>query len=314
MGGYRSREVAGGSKSSVRGAESGGLRLWSAEQPLWRAGGREFRFEHPLAAGIVNVTSDSFFSGARSHTPEQAVKDGLALATEGFEVLDIGAVAARSGPPVPADAEAEALIPVVEGLRAATDLPLSVDTFSAEVAARAIEAGAEIVNDISGGSPEMYALAAETGCGLVIMHIEGPPRTERDPRPYDDVVAHLLEFFTGRIQAAVESGVSAEQVAIDPGFDFDLTVDDNLELLGRLDELHALGRPLFVALSRKDFLGAVLAGSWEERLPPEDLEWATVGAVTIAVARGAQILRIHDVSSLDAIRVAHAICDPAYGG
>jgi dihydropteroate synthase len=277
---------------------------------VWRAGDLEFRFEHPLAAGIVNVTSDSFFSGARSYTPEQAVKDGLALASEGFDILDVGAVAARSGPPVPAEEEAAALIPVIEGLRAATEVPLSVDTFSPEVARRAIEAGAAIINDISGGGPKMFALAAETGCGLVVMHIEGPPRTDRDPRPYGDVVAHLLEFFGERLEAAAAAGVAAEQIALDPGFDFDLTVDDNMELLGRLDELHALDRPLFVALSRKDFLGAVLAGSWEDRLPPEELEWATVGAVTMAVARGAQILRIHDVSSLDAIRVAHAIVDP----
>jgi dihydropteroate synthase len=158
----------------------------------------------------------------------------------------------------------------------------------------------------------MFELAAETSCGLVVMHIEGPPRTDREPRPYDDVIAHLLDFFAGRLEAAAKEGVAPEQIALDPGFDFDLTVEDNMELLGRVDELHPLGRPLFVALSRKDFLGAVLAGSWENRLPPEELEWATVGAVTIAVARGAQILRIHDISSLDAIRVAHAIVDPSW--
>lgn len=280
----------------------------------WRIGDRTLSLERPHAAGIVNVTSDSFFSGARSDTPEQAIADGRALAAEGFDILDIGAVAARSGPPVPVEEELAGLMPVVEGLRAATDLALSVDTFSPEVARRALEAGAAIVNDTSGGSPEMFELAAGTGCGLVVMHIEGPPRTDREPRHYEDVIAHLLDYFAERIEQAVAAGVSAEQLALDPGFDFDLAVEDNLALLARLDELHALRRPLFVALSRKDFLGAVLAGSWEHRLPPEELEWATAAAVTIAVSKGAQVLRIHDVSSLDAMRVAHRIVTPGPEG
>lgn len=274
---------------------------------MWRIRDRTLSLDRPLAAGIVNVTSDSFFSGARSGTPEQAIADGVALAESGFDMLDVGAVAARSGPPVAAEREAALLVPTVEGL-AASGLPVSVDTFSVEVARQAIAAGAAIVNDISGGGdPAMYELAAETGCGLVIMHIEGPPRVERRPRDYDDVVAHLLDFFAERLETGRRLGVPVEQIALDPGFDFDLRVQDSARLLARLDELLVLGRPLFVALSRKDFLGAVLAGSWEERLPAEQREWATAAAVAVAVSRGARIFRLHDSSALDSMRVADRI-------
>ena len=135
------------------------------------------------------------------------------------------------------------------------------------------------INDIAGGSEAMLELAAETGCGLVVMHIEGPPREDREPPRHDDPVDHLKSWFAERLEAASRLGVDEEQIAIDPGLDFDLSVDDDLEILRRLGELKVLGRPLYISLSRKDFLGAVLAGSWEERLPPSDREWATAAAV-----------------------------------
>ena len=144
--------------------------------------------------------------------------------------------------------------------------PVLADTFSPEVASAAIDAGAAAINDIGGGADRMLALIAEHGCGYVLMHIEGPPRVDREPRDYDDVVAHVGEWFAGRIERAAELGVDPEQIALDPGLDFDLSADDDLELLRRLGELRELGRPLFVALSRKDFLGAIAAGSWERRL------------------------------------------------
>jgi dihydropteroate synthase len=142
------------------------------------------------------------------------------------------------------------------------------------------------------------------------MHIEGPPRVDRPPREYDDVIEHLKEWFRGRVELAVGLGVGEEQIAIDPGLDFDLTTDQDLEILRRLDELRDLGLPLYVSLSRKDFIGAVLAGSWEERLPPAEREWGTVAALTLAVQGGADILRIHDRSSLQAMRVAGRIVRP----
>lgn len=289
----------------------------------WRLADRTLDLAQPIGAGIVNVTVDSMFEGARSGTPEQAVADGLALAEAGFEMLDVGAVAAKAGPPVPPEDEAAALVPAIEGLvrRFQTlgssgnqdsgndaPLPVSADTFSVEVARAALEAGAVVVNDISGGCEEMFELVAETGCGYVLMHIEGPPRVDRPWRDYGDVVDHLRAWFEGRVELARDLGVAKEQIAIDPGLDFDLSPEQDLEILRRLGELRALGLPLYVSLSRKDFIGAVLAGSWDGRLPAGEREWGTVAAVTLAVREGADVLRIHDRSSLQAMRVAGEIC------
>jgi dihydropteroate synthase len=276
--------------------------------PSWRLADRVLDLASPLAVGIVNVTDDSFFEGARSGTPGRAIEDGLALAAEGFDLLDVGAVAARSGPPIAAEDEAGRLVPVVRALAADAGVPVSADTFQAPVAAAALDAGAAVINDVSGGAnPELLDLVGGHGCGYVLMHIEGPPRVEREPRGHVDPIAHLLRWFEERIGAAVDRGVAEEQIAIDPGLDFDLSVGDDLEILRRLDELHSLGRPLFVALSRKDFLGAVLTGSWEGRAPARDREWATAAATALAVASGAELVRLHDRSALDALRTAAAI-------
>jgi dihydropteroate synthase len=277
----------------------------------WRLANRRLELRSPLAAGIVNVTTDSFFAGARSETPERALADGLRLVEAGFDLLDVGALAARSGPPVPAEEEGSRLVPAVERLAAESGVPVLADTFSAEVAARALDAGAAGINDIGGGEPEMLELVAERGCGYVLMQIEGPPRVDRAPPRHDDPVAHLLEWFAERLERAAVAGIDGEQIALDPGLDFDLSVDDDLELLRRLGELRALGRPLFVALSRKDFLGAVLAGSWEGRLPAAEREAATLAATALAVAAGADVMRLHDVTALDAMRTAAAIAVPS---
>jgi dihydropteroate synthase len=273
---------------------------------LWKLAESTLDLELPAAAGIVNVTVDSMFEGARSGTPEQAVKDGRELVAAGFDMLDVGAVAARSGPPVAAEDEAAALVPAIEGL-AGTGVPVSADTFSVEVASVALDAGAAAVNDISGGTDEMLELVAGSGCGYVLMHIEGPPRVDRRAPDYGDVVDHLKAWFEGRVERARALGVAEEQIAIDPGLDFDLTTDQDIEILRRLGELRALGLPLYVSLSRKDFIGALLAGSWEERWPAGEREWGTVAAVALAVRSGADVLRVHDRSSLQAIRVAGAI-------
>ena len=296
----------------------------------WTTAAGDLDLGRPLGAGIVNVTVDSMFEGARSGTPEQAVADGLALAEAGFDMLDVGAVAAKAGPPVPPEEEAAALTPAIEGLTAAPPrrfqnrgpcrghdsgndgaVPVSADTFSVEVARQALTAGAAVVNDISGGGEEMFELVAASGCGYVLMHIEGPPRVDRPWRDYDDVVDHLRAWFEGRVELARELGVAEEQIAIDPGLDFDLSPAQDLEILRRLGELRALGLPLYVSLSRKDFIGAVLAGSWEGRLPAREREWGTVAAVTLAVREGADVLRIHDRSSLQALRVAAEIVSAA---
>jgi dihydropteroate synthase len=276
----------------------------------WRLADTALELDAPVGVGIVNVTDDSMFEGARSGTPDGAIEDGIALAESGFEMLDVGAVAAKSGPPVPPEEEADRLVPALQGLDARTELPLSADTFSPEVARAALDAGAAAINDIGGGSDGMFELAAEAGCGLVIMHIEGPPREDRPIPRYADPVDHLRAWFTARLEAATARGVAEEQIAIDPGLDFDLSVADDLEIIRRLAELKELGRPLYVSLSRKDFLGAVLADSWEDRLPAAEREWGTAAATTLAVTAGADLLRLHDRSALQAMRIAAAIDTP----
>jgi dihydropteroate synthase len=276
--------------------------------PAWRLVDRTLELDSPVVAGIVNVTDDSMYEGARSGTAEQAIEDGLALAEAGFEMLDVGAVAALSGPPVEAGEETTRLAPAIAGLVERTGIPVSADTFSVEVAEAALDAGAVAINDISGArDPALFDLCAATGAGLVLMHIEGAPREDRDPPRYDDVIDHLRGWFDDRLEAAAARGVDEEQIALDPGLDFDLGVHDGLEILRRLDELLSLGRPLYVSLSRKDLLGAVVAGSWEARLPPERREWATAAAAALAVERGASILRLHDASALQSVRIAGAI-------
>jgi dihydropteroate synthase len=283
----------------------------------WRLGDLTLDLTRPVGAGIVNVTVDSMFEGARSGTPEQAIADGIELVEAGFDMLDVGAVAARSGPAVSAEDECGALLPAIAGLatleigvddgedgEAGARVPISADTFQVDTARRALDAGAVCVNDISGGCEEMFELVAATGCGYVLMHIDGPPRVDRPWRDYDDVVDHLLRWFEERVERMRELGVADEQIAIDPGLDFDLSPEQDLEVMRRLGELRGLGLPLYVSLSRKDFIGAVLAGSWEERLPASEREWGTVAAVTLAVRAGADILRIHDRSSLQAMRLA----------
>jgi dihydropteroate synthase len=278
---------------------------------LWRLTETTLEFPPPLAAGIVNVTDDSFFAGARSATPERAVADGLGLVEAGFDLLDVGAVAARSGPSVTPEDEIARLVPAVERLAADAGVPVLADTFSPAVARRVLAAGAAAINDIGGGTDEMLELVAEAGCGYVLMHIEGPPRTDRAAPTYDDPVAHLLAWFGERLERALELGVEAERIALDPGLDFDLDVDDDLELLRRLGELRSLGHPVFLAPSRKDFLGAVLAGSWDERLPATEREAATLAVTALAAAQGVEIVRLHDVTALDALRTAAAIAGSA---
>ena len=294
----------------------------------WRISGRTIDFGPPLAAGIVNVTDDSFYEAARSGTPEGAIDDGLALVESGFDLLDVGALAARSGPPVSAADEASRLVPAIAGLTASlrrrvetvalsgeinpsasVGTPIVADTFSPDVAALALDAGAAAINDIGGGKDAMLELIAERGCGYVLMHIEGPPRVERPAPAYGDVVDHLGEWFADRLERGAALGVDPEQVALDPGLDFDLSTDDDVEILHRLGELRSLGRPLFVALSRKDFLGAVAAGSWDGRLAAEQRGPATLAATALAIDAGAEMLRLHDVEALDAMRTAAAIVE-----
>lgn len=282
--------------------------------PAWRLSDRTLDLAEPIGAAIVNVTSDSMFEGARSGTPEEAIADGVALAALGFEMLDVGAVPARSGPPVEAEAEIARLVPALAGMAERLDVPISADTFEPEVARAAVRAGAAAINDIGGGTDAMLEVVADCGCGYVLMHIEGPPRRDRPAPDYPDVVERLKAFFAERIERAMELGVAEEAIVIDPGLDFDLSTEQDLEILQRLEELHTLGRPLYVSLSRKDFIGAVLAGSWDGRLGASERGNGTIAAAAIAAAKGAQIHRLHDVEALDAVRLAGRIVASRHPG
>ena len=260
--------------------------------------------------GVLNVTPDSFSDGGLYLDPDAAVRHGRRLAAEGADILDIGGESTRpagaaygeGSDPVPEAEELERVLPVVERLGGAGPR-LSIDTMKVGVARAAIEAGATIVNDVSAfrSAPEMAGLVADAGADCCLLHMLGEPKTmQADPR-YDDVVAEVREFLEERLAFAVGEGVPEERVWLDPGIGFGKTVDHNLELIRRLDEIAAIGRPVVIGTSRKSFLGRITGRGERERVP------GTVASSVMAYERGASIFRVHDVAPMvDALRVAAA--------
>jgi dihydropteroate synthase len=257
----------------------------------------------PLVMGIVNVTPDSFSDGGRYLDPGAAIAHGRALREAGADILDVGGESTRPGAAVVgAEEEAARVIPVIEAL-AGAGARVSVDTSKAGVAAAALAAGAEIVNDVTAlGDPAMAAVCAEAGSGLILMHMKGTPRTmQADPR-YADVVAEVRDFLAGRLEAATAAGVDAERVWLDPGIGFGKTVEHNLELIARIGRIAELGRPVVVGTSRKNFIGVVTGREVGERIG------GSIATNVLALAGGASVLRVHDVTAtVDAIRVAEPI-------
>ena len=257
--------------------------------------------------GIVNVTPDSFSDGGEHADTGSAVAHGLRLAAEGAAILDVGGESTRPGSePVPVDEELRRVVPVVESLVAASPAVVSVDTTKAAVARAALDAGAAIVNDVTAlrGDPAMAALVAERGCQLCLMHMLGEPRTMQDDPRYDDVVAEVTAFLEERLAAAVAAGVREEQVLLDPGIGFGKTLEHNLTLLAHLDRIAAIGRPVVLGATRKRFIGALLG------LAPGERAVGTVATTVLGLARGAAVLRVHDVRpNVEALRVAQAILE-----
>lgn len=258
--------------------------------------------------GIVNVTPDSFSDGGLFLDAHAAVAHGLRLASEGAAVLDVGGESTRPGAePVPAQEELRRVVPVVEGL-AAEGHRISIDTTKLAVARAALDAGATLVNDVSAFrfEPELAGLVADSGAGCCLMHMLGEPRTMQLDPSYGDVVSDVKRFLEERLAFAVGEGVPEERVWLDPGFGFGKTVRHNLELLRRMDELVAIGRPVLVGTSRKSFLGKLTGGKPEgERLP------GTIATSVLALQRGASVFRVHDVAPLvDALTVAAATVTP----
>lgn len=262
-----------------------------------------------LVMGIVNVTPDSFSDGGRCATPEAAVAHGLQLAAEGGDILDVGGESTRPGAaPVSAAEELARVLPVIRGLRAHCDLPISVDTWKAEVARAALEAGADIVNDISGlqRDPVMLEVLRSSRAGLVLMHMRGTPETMQQHTNYADLAGEIRAFFATALRQAAAAGIAPERIALDPGLGFSKTAAQNLELIRRLPEFLELGRPLLLGPSRKSFIGKILGG--EMPPPAAARDWGTAAAAAVCVLAGATILRIHQVSGLrDAVRVAAAL-------
>jgi dihydropteroate synthase len=256
--------------------------------------------------GVVNVTPDSFSDGGEFFAADLAVAHGLELAAEGADILDVGGESTRPyAAPVAQDEELRRVLPVIEGLTAArTGAQLSVDTSKLAVAEAALEGGATLVNDVTAfrASPELAGLVASRGAECCLMHMLGEPRTMQvDPR-YDDVVAEVKAFLEDRLAFAVAEGVAEDRILLDPGIGFGKTLEHNLELLRRLDEIAALGRPVVVGASRKSFLGRLTG-----RDVAAERVAATVAANVLALERGGRVFRVHDVApTRDALVVAAA--------
>ncbi|ABB58333.1 dihydropteroate synthase [Synechococcus elongatus] len=258
--------------------------------------------------GVINVTPDSFSDGGQFLDPAIAVAQGQALWQAGADILDIGGQSTRPGAEtVPLAVELARVIPVVRSLRAELGSKpiLSVDTTRVEVAAAALAAGADWINDISGGTfePEILSLAAERQAPIVLMHLRGTPQTMQQLTDYDDVVTAVQTSLVERREAAIAAGVQPERIILDPGIGFAKTAEQNLELLRRQRELTTLGCPLLVGVSRKSFIGKIL-----NQPDPQQRVWGTAAACSAAIAQGADILRVHDVAAMvDVARVADAI-------
>jgi dihydropteroate synthase len=264
----------------------------------------------PVVMGVVNVTPDSFSDGGAWLDPAAAVAHGHNLARHGADILDIGGESTRPGAePVGAADELRRVLPVLEGLAGAGPR-LSIDTSKAAVAEAALRAGATIVNDVTAlrGDPAMAALLARHDGDVCLMHMLGEPRTmQRDPH-YEDVVDDVKAFLSERLEFAVAQGIAEERIWLDPGIGFGKTATHNLELLRRLGELVALGRPLVVGTSRKSFLGAITGRGAHERVP------ATIATNVLALAAGARVFRVHDVAEVrDALLVAAATLRGRWG-
>lgn len=259
----------------------------------WSIRGRTLELDRPLVMGVLNVTPDSFSDGGRYLRPEDAIARARRLAEEGADLLDVGGESTRPGAgAVSAVEEWDRIGPVLEALRG-LDVPLSVDTTKAEVARRALGAGAAVLNDVSGlrSDPEIGDLAAESGAGLVLMHMRGTPRTMQEDTSYDDLVGSVRDALAKALERALERGCAAEQVVLDPGIGFGKDASGSRTLVARAGDFAVRGRPVLVGPSRKSFIGETLG------LPVDERVEATVAACVVALAAGASVFRVHDVAA-----------------
>ena len=249
--------------------------------------------------GILNITPDSFSDGGLYLDRQKAIDRALKMVEEGADIIDIGGESTRPGAePVELEEELRRTIPVIEAVASKVDVPISIDTYKAGVAKRAIEAGATIVNDISGlrFDPEMASVVAETGVAVVVMHIKGTPKDMQKNPEYHDLFGEIIQYLRGSIEIAKKAGVPEERIIIDPGIGFGKRPEHNLQIIKRLDRFSVLGRPILVGPSRKSFIGIALGN-----LPPEERVEGTAAAVAISVYNGASIVRVHDVKTMHSV-------------
>ena len=263
-------------------------RIWSVGSQRWNLTGQT------KLMGIVNVTPDSFSDGGQFDSVTAAVEHALRLAEQGADILDVGGESTRPGAaPVPLEEELRRVVPVVRELARQTRVPISIDTYKAEVARQCLEAGAVIVNDISGLTfdTDMPRVCRESSCGVIVMHIQGTPQTMQLEPKYDDVVADVCRHFSQRLDALEASGIASERIVLDPGIGFGKSAEHNLQLLSHIAELHELGRPVLIGHSRKRFLKKLLGRDVEER------HAGTLGVSIALASQGTEILRVHDVQA-----------------
>lgn len=272
---------------------------------VWRCGRFELSLEHALVMGILNTTPDSFSDGGAFEDPPAAVAHGLKLVEDGAHVIDIGGESTRPGSAEVIPAEEIARVrPVVARLVEENAVPISIDTRHVEVARACVEAGASIINDITGfRDSDMIALAVESDAGLVVMHMAGEPKTMQDSPQYEDVVAEVRDFLLDRALTLEDAGVARERICIDPGIGFGKTLEHNLALLRALPELAGFGFPVLVGASRKRFIG-MLTGIED----PRERLGGSIAAAVYASAHGASLIRVHDVAAtVEALKVAEAL-------
>lgn len=270
----------------------------------WKLRSLSLSLDSPVIMGVLNVTPDSFSDGGVLASVGDAVTRGLSMVEEGAAIVDVGGESTRPGAdPVDVEEELGRVLPVIERL-SSEGVVVSVDTRKPEVARISCLAGAEIINDVNGlADPLMREVAANTGAGVVIMHMQGEPQTMQDDPTYENVTPEVIDFLAERADLAVDEGVNRESICVDPGIGFGKTVEHNLEILARLDEFQTLRLPIMLGTSRKRFLGAVLG--IEE---PVMRDHATAVTVAMGVAAGARVFRVHEVApSLEAARLAWAI-------
>jgi dihydropteroate synthase len=275
--------------------------------PSWTLRGHSFCWGvKTYVMGVLNVTPDSFSDGGRFNTVETALQQAKHLVASGADVLDIGGQSTRpNAAAVTLEEELDRVIPVIKAIRQELDTPISIDTTRSQVAQAAIAAGADIVNDISGGTydPGLLPAVAELGVPIVLMHIRGTPQTMQTLTDYQDLIGEIHQFLATQIQTAIAAGIPQAHVAIDPGIGFAKTYEQNLEILRQLPAFKELGCPILVGTSRKSFIGHIL-----NQPDPKERVWGTAATCCAAIAGGADILRVHDLPQLhDVCRVADAI-------